>query len=440
MGLSHNFYRVFLLLLISAIMVTFLSKAGTYAYENVFLETNGFKQNTSIAGIDVSKQSNKEAAAKIKEKMIQWQGNSSLTLTLFDQEVEFPMGDIHFLISESVATADQGIENKLYTDVNQTRLIEMLQDIGEEELVSQIDIKRLKTEIENWAGTLAQSNQIIYLEDMLVKNHQGKESFLSRSELSLKSGRSVDEWISNNHILTIQPGKSFSFLELVMSDNDHVLADDESSLIASAIYEAVLSSGLEVKERHTSTVLPDGIKPGYEAKIKRDESDLVLANESIYPYKIKLQTQNGRKLIVEVFGKDDSAWTYKARSGSYQSFEPKQIIQFKTGVINEQVINPGKPGYRIFIYRDVLDSNGKKLESKLMSQDFYLPVNKIMVKNKRPSIPENVTDSGINEDASENSLPEELESTHDENSLDSSTAEEEGQSDKNLSQETEEGE
>lgn len=154
--------------------------------------------------------------------------------------------------------------------------------------------------------------------------------------------------------------------------------------VASTLYNAVLMSDLAVIERFPHPRPVNYVTLGRDATIAGDYLDLKFANNTDSPVYLSSHVESDT-ITVRIFGAgkndDRKVWITTEKN----VIEPKTVvIQDKTLPEGEtRVKDPGKPGYEVRVYREVV-SNGR-LESKtLISTDYYKPSDKIILAGPRP--------------------------------------------------------
>jgi hypothetical protein len=178
--------------------------------------------------------------------------------------------------------------------------------------------------------------------------------------------------------IKVEGHSQVSLLKLIEAQKLVTFSPEAASMLATTIYEAILSSNFTIVERQTGVILPEYASLGIEAKVDLDNHlDLVFVNPNNASYEIKLQRQDNTltaKLIGSKF-----LYDYKINLAEKQEFKPKTIIQYSpllpTNTTNIQ--QEGKNGFLIKVYRDIYDENGGWLRKEAISEDFYPPVPRI---------------------------------------------------------------
>jgi hypothetical protein len=158
------------------------------------------------------------------------------------------------------------------------------------------------------------------------------------------------------------------------------ISSDGMSLIASAVYQAILPTNFMVVERHTGRSLPDGIPLGYEAKVDKKVRDLRFYNPNINSYTLRFQ-EVGNGFRVTLVGLP-FAYKYVIKVGETEYFNPKTIAQYspllKPG--ERQIKQVGRQGMLVKVKKETYDENNQFIQSEVVSEDFYPPVYTIEVR------------------------------------------------------------
>ncbi|RFU71567.1 hypothetical protein D0469_00190 [Peribacillus saganii] len=381
MKLGHPFpFRIFLIILFCILFITAFSRFGAYAYETVFLAKENFSEGTMLGPVNIENLSYDQAFSKVNGEVGNWKKNSNVVLTLSDRNVAIPLDMVYLLIEESLGAAVNDQENKLYSTIQQSDLEKQVLLIADESLAKAIDIKRLKAEIENSISALPAGKLEFKLADYIAEGAGVKQDVIASSKLNIIDTKHLEQWLKTHGELNIPAKMNVSFLQLVTTEQGAKYPAVFLSEIASVLYSSILPTNVQILERHTSQELPNGIEAGYEAKVIPGEMDLLLFNPNDFDIKVRFSSKEPGTVTAEVLGLN-VGFTYKIRMENKKEYQPKQIIQYVPDInmIQNRVKQEGKKGYSVSVYRDILDSQGKKIESIILAEDFYLPVNEIVV-------------------------------------------------------------
>ena len=101
------YFRLFFLILCSAVFIFSFTRLGTSAYEKVFAKERIYSDNTSIGPVSVKGLSSGEAQAKLETEISNWLQNNQLFLSYGDKKIAVPSENINFLMEESVSAAER---------------------------------------------------------------------------------------------------------------------------------------------------------------------------------------------------------------------------------------------------------------------------------------------------------------------------------------------
>lgn len=207
------------------------------------------------------------------------------------------------------------------------------------------------------------------------------EVILGRYETAL-DGREPDQ--KHNAALSlrairgavVKPGEEFSFNKAVGSwsrDKGFRRApvSFNGSLIdawgggvcqtSTTLYNAALTAGLPISERHSHRFAPSYVPPGRDSAVAYPSIDLRFVNDTGAPLRIAGRIAQGR-LIVELIGRGPRKSVSVATRVLHRV--PPDVIELGTGR-SAWVRSPGKPGWEVETTRTV---DGRKL---MVSRDSY---------------------------------------------------------------------
>jgi len=149
--------------------------------------------------------------------------------------------------------------------------------------------------------------------------------------------------------------------------------------VTSTIYNSVLLSGLEVLERRNHTLPSTYIEMGRDATIAQGYIDFRFKNTTGYAILIEARTI-GNRVIVTIWGREPEVkTTARIRTQIIEVIEPEGVEEvadpsLKAG--EAVVIREAKPGYKVEVYRDILDMTGNVIKTDKISVDTYQPQKK----------------------------------------------------------------
>lgn len=154
--------------------------------------------------------------------------------------------------------------------------------------------------------------------------------------------------------------------------------------VATTLYNAVIFSDLPVEERHPHPQPIHYAPSDRDATIAGDYLDFKFSNNSNTPLYISSLMEDCT-LTIRVFGGP------KDRNSTVRTPSEKVVIEPKVVVIHDstlsegetRIMNPGKPGYQIRVYKEVI-VDGKVDSKTLISNDYFKPQDKIIHVNPIP--------------------------------------------------------
>lgn len=197
----------------------------------------------------------------------------------------------------------------------------------------------------------------------------------------------------------LRPGEMFSLNERLgprLAETGYLMApvfiDDDLALdigggicqVATTLYNAVIFADLPVVERYTHPQPVNYAPPDRDATIAGDYLDFKFSNNMNTPLYISSLVESGT-LTIRIFGGEKNRGSTVRISPEKVVIDPKIII-IRDNTLPEgetRVINPGKPGYEIRVYQEVV-VDGKVTSKTLISSDHFEPEDKIIHVNPRP--------------------------------------------------------
>lgn len=361
---------------------------GEKAYDQVSASKDAFKESTAIGSVDVSRLTNEEALKKLQQEQKAWLEETTIHLQYKEKKVEFDKSSFIFSLGKSIDGAESGVKNPLIVDVEEGMISAVLIDFAIDE--QSFNKQAFNQELLSYPSTLQKGVHSIKLEDFLQVEKQ--KTIVSEGTVSFKeNSEQMDLWISQFPTVTIDAHAQFSILDAVAEKGIKTFTPEGLSIVATAIYKAVLPTNFSITERSISRELPYYAEAGYEAKVDSSKNmDLIIANPNDEPYVLEFK-QADNQLKVSLSG-PELIYQYKIVLPEKETFNPKNIIQYDTKLAygQEKVKSQGKKGFLQKVYRETVDSTGVTVERELLSEDFYPPIHTVVLKSSRkaPVIPE----------------------------------------------------
>lgn len=382
-----------LILSVFSIFIFSFTYFGTSAFSSRTSTNQVFSDKTFMGSIDLSNKTQQEAIAKIQARVNEWMAAADIKLVFKGQTFPIDSSSYVFLIDESIASSENGIQNELIVEFKQESLdtLSLPDDV-------KADLRKEK----------------------LVQALQATgQAFLNTAEINLAEYLPAEEPVRISTGITTLPAKNMAVKEIVESitqieiapESQFSLADfaEEAGIsdkpafaysqIASALYKAILPTNFVVAERHISTQLPENIELGYEAKVDFAKNmDLKFYNPNKTSYIVEIIWQ-GQELLVAITG-SPLLYEYKITASDQQEFKPRIIKQFSP-LLNQgqkSVEKEGEPGFLLTLTREIYGRKGELLETEFIAEDFYPPVHRVEILPVAPAEQQTVPSVEVNPD------------------------------------------
>lgn len=197
-------------------------------------------------------------------------------------------------------------------------------------------------------------------------------------EISINAA-SLTEIISALNEKVIGSGEIFS-LNQNMEGINLGASNETINFVASLIYSTILQTNFEILERHSQGEVPSYLEPGIEANINIT-NDLKFINTNNSPAVLKVSIKD-TSLLIEIYSIPmDTETKYQVREK--QEVLPRTIYRYSTELApnKEQLLQEGKPGLRVSVYRQTSDKAGPFEKEELISEDYYPPVHRVILKS-----------------------------------------------------------
>ncbi|MEA3401537.1 MAG: VanW family protein [Armatimonadota bacterium] len=144
---------------------------------------------------------------------------------------------------------------------------------------------------------------------------------------------------------------------------------------STTLYNAALVAGLEIVERHRHQWAPHYCPLGRDAAVAQYDIDLRLRNSHPWPVRIEAQPTED-SLGVAILGREAGPMATlhtKVRG----VLPPREVLRIDSDLRPGEChrLVRGAPGYRVLVYRELRDAQGREL----VSEDRYPPVNRLVV-------------------------------------------------------------
>lgn len=150
--------------------------------------------------------------------------------------------------------------------------------------------------------------------------------------------------------------------------------------VSSTLYNAVLLAGMEIVERHNHGLAITYVPMGLDATVSYGTQDFQFKNVTSSPIYITAVTSGG-ELTISVYGnlKDKVNVKLLHYIDGVIGYGETREVSPNLAPGQEKVESGGAVGYTSRAYRRFLDANGNVIKEELLSEDYYRPMNRLIL-------------------------------------------------------------
>lgn len=410
-------FTLFIRLFIATFFLFGGTSLGVYAFQKADKE-EVYPINTSVAGINIGGLTELEAKRKLENLLMDWKANAVYEFQYKEKSVQINNDLFAFDVEQTLKNITGNHTNSFAVEVNEEVLQTELEQYNSFS-IEDIEIDLLKSALLE-SATVLQVDEELIVEDYFASYVSGKD-IVNTVEMSVSDKiEELEAVLPFIKEITILPETTFSLLGLLEDVNQKTIKDDSLSILATGIYQLVLQTNFDIRERTTSKELPDYVDVGYEAKASfREKLDLRFTNPNENAYLIALKLEDNQ-LILQLKGQEFPN-DYKIVTEGKEEYKPKTIIQFDSLIEGDQVQvkKEGKSGISATVIKEVLDKKGEQIKRETVSIDYYPPIYKVEVRGLRNDL-ESTDNNEVGEetpidDDIDNNTPDEESSSEEEN-------------------------
>ncbi len=379
--------RITIVLALTTLFLFVFSHLGAFAFETFVSNEDVYAEGTTVASVNVANKTPEEAKILLAEEITNWKSQQKLELVILKDMLELKEEFYSIDLDTTVSSIQSGQDNSLVTEINQEAFQNALTTASFSIDINAIDYELLETDLIQAIGML-QQELVLNIEQYFTT----ETSVGTISEASIKLGEipaGLSNFIGQFPTIEINETSQFSLLEFLKEHEAALTAKEDLSILASALYQVVLPTNFQIVERNQSIELPSYASLGYEAKVSIDDNqDFVFTNPNTDSYSIKLDLVNDR-LYVSLIG-PQFIYDYSIALKDQEKFPPRTIKYF-SAYVNKgdvQIVEEGKDGLLVSIYREVFDQTGFKIEELKISEDFYPPIHRKELHSIEASLPD----------------------------------------------------
>ncbi|MCG3089259.1 VanW family protein [Sporosarcina cyprini] len=388
--------RLSIIVTIIVLIIVFSSIIGAGITSATSFFNKHYPPHTIIGNYDISGLTTSEAKAQLASDVTALHDEMELSIVYLDETAQVPKEIVAFNVEKSVVEAQPGEENPLYSIVS----ADGLETVLEQQFGS---ISFSKESIEIIAEGIAEEMQsaifphVVYITDYMTKADR-KQTIVASASYSIDHLSPVlVEAIRSLDGVEIKGHQVFDLMDELGEAAVAPLSDEELTILASTLYQAVLQTNFAIEERAISSSLPPSIEVGFEAAVNRrlgigfsfrnpNKADFVLRTEV-----------NANELRFSIEGLP-FVYQYESYVERVDTYKPRIIKQFSAFIQTGQVVEKetGTDGLEAIVQR-ALKQEGVLVEMEPVSKDFYAPVPRVelhpLVYEKEAASKPDTTDS-----------------------------------------------
>lgn len=331
-----------------------------------------YKKGTIVGPIYIGGMNGNSLLDDLDIYVTEWKNESAISFVYQDKISIIDRTQISFDLNRTVDSIKNGSENRLYSKINMEYVSYYISD-NYSEIQNNIDIDRIEIDLEKQIGLL-NKNIVIDLEDYIVNSEQLVTDIntITISNVDSELYNLLESKLENKSIEI--KGDSYFSLNDYLSDTE--LNNQSLSIIATGIFELILTTNFNDIDKNNNDSLPVYADEGMDVLID-ENNDLTFYNPNKHSYQINIVVIDNTiqfTLIGIPFICD------------YEVEIEKTVIQKDTIYRNDdslpsgQIIEEGQDGMKIKLYRLIKQQDGKIIKM-WVSDDIYLPINKVVVKS-----------------------------------------------------------
>ncbi|PZX07074.1 surface rod structure-forming protein G [Psychrobacillus insolitus] len=383
--------------------------SGNFAPLQQQVKAEGEVSGSTIGGQEVESLEKDEIISVLNAKITEWKQNPIL-LTGNNTDISLNPEWFTFDVEATVEQYENQMGTPWYAFWKSAPTVHIpLQFTTNPELITLIeDTAQLDTEetianINNQVGIL--SMEPIETIALDLSMFQTERIAFSLENIAVNSN-GLTNIVSALNEQVIGSGEVFSLLDGLKEIN--VDANRESvDFVASVLYSVLLQTNVEIVERHSQGIMPNYLEPGIEAKIRKNTNkDLKFIHTNSAPIVLKVQLK-GTDLLVEIYSVPlDTEATY--RVADKVEIKPKTIYRYsaKLKAGQEKLVEEGKAGLRVSVYRTISEKKGSFEKEELISADYYPPINRVIMKSSLVPETPTVADPDLEMDLNGDGFPD----------------------------------
>lgn len=344
---------------------------------------NAASKGSTIGPVDVSGMSKKEMVSEVKKAVENWQ-NEEIAIQNGAEEITVAGKVFTFDVQRSVEQLRQ-IEKKPWYDfwskkptghveliVNSTTKLE--NEVSK--LVEDIQPEKIDELLKQAANLPTRPLKLVVKDFKLT---QGKQ--LSAATVTVKQpiNKQLRLLVTKLNGQILQPRQQWSFFDNIGKD----YTVENSSIIATAIYNNAVKSDFDIVEQHQATKVQSYSKAGFEVVVdagKDFDFEFVSTHDGIV--KIVAMIKKNKLLMQFYVQKGDSVPKIQLYTNNEQPIKARSIYRYsnRLAIGDSKILQRPKDGLEISLYKKKT-SKVEGTKHLLVRASYYPPIHKIILKS-----------------------------------------------------------
>jgi hypothetical protein len=376
---NQQLIKLFVVMFFCTAFIFSSSHFGAKAFEKMANMDGKFFDGTTIGAIDVSGKTKDEANSLLEEEYVKWLKDTSIEFQYGEKNAPLDVNQFHLDTKQTVDSIKDGQKNRAFITIDKSQVEEQVEILFPQIKSSHFNLDKLTSDLNAMAELFeGRAHSFNLYENYLLVDYIKKDTELNVVRINLKEvPLGMQTLIEKNPSIEIPSESTFSLLEF--AKNQKITDSSTLNILATGIYQAVLSSNFSIVERNISSSLPVYAALGIEAKVDQSRNaDLVIANPNKAKYNLELRMENG-SLTVTLKG-ENFIYNYKVTTKDEKKLKPKTIIQYSPLLLpgKTKVQIKGADGQIVKVYRDIYQGESF-IKSELISEDYYPPAYQVEV-------------------------------------------------------------
>ena len=376
-----------------------------------------------VSGVPIEKMTYVEALGAIETNIEAWKQGEMIAENEFES-FKIPRDIFDFDVHLSIRNLEDKSKRTLSSFFMKPKnvSVDLITVINDEKDVFKdwpeyVDVKATLEGALNVASKLSDDQVELVFND----KHVIEQEVISDIKLKIPdiSDTVLKEIVKSINEQTIEPNSLYSFIDSIVLPKKLTDSSEETSLVATGLYILSLETSFEIIERHSHLEVPKYIVAGLDAEVgvpinnsksgfKEDEEDeadeedeskeesktdpgltindpkrknLILRSVYDYPVTIKAEIKEGHLFMSLEREEEEDESVFKYIIDNKSEIKQRTVERYSSKVLSKKrhEIEKGEPGYQVEVHREEYDLKDKKIDSVLISRDFYPPIPRVVL-------------------------------------------------------------